>query len=65
MGVEAAGLLQGGVEAELAVLGETRAAEFQATGHHLDVAIAQRVVDHVLVLLHLVTNNMGFGGRNV
>ena len=51
--VEAPGLGKAGVEAELPVFGKALAPELQAGGHHLDVALAQGIVHHILILLHL------------
>lgn len=53
MRVEAAGLGESWVEAELPVPDVPRPPERQPGGHRLDMALAQRVVDHVLILLHL------------
>ena len=53
MRVEAAGLGECWVEAELPVPDVPRPPKCQPGGHHLDMALAQRVVDHILILLHL------------
>ncbi len=53
MRIETARLDQRGVETEVAVLGESRPPKLQPARHHLDMALAQRIVDHILVLLHL------------
>ena len=51
--VEAAGVLHARVEPVLAELLEAGPPEVQAAGHDLDVPLPQRIVHHVLILLHL------------
>ena len=52
MGVEAAAVGQGGVEAEVAEADEAGAPKLEAAGHNLDVALLQCVGHHVFILLH-------------
>lgn len=53
VGVEAAAVLQGGVESEFSAAHKTFAPKLQPRRHDLHIALAQRIVDHILVLLHL------------
>ena len=55
MWVEAPRVLQGGVEAELPVLDKARPPKLEAAGDHFDVPFPQRVIDHVFVLLDLLS----------
>jgi hypothetical protein len=58
VGVETARVLQRRVEAALAVADEAGPSKLKAGWNHLDVTLAQRVVDDVLILLH----QQGAGG---
>ena len=51
--VEAPGLGEAGMEAELPVLGEALAPKLQTSGHYLDMALAQGIIHYILILLHL------------
>ncbi len=53
MGVEAAGVGEAGVEAEVAVLAVAGPSKLEPAWHHLHVALAQCIIHHILVLLHL------------
>lgn len=55
MGVESPRLLQGGVESELPVFGEARTSKVEACRDHLDIAIPEGVIHHILIFFHLKT----------